>query len=965
MGLQGPVGFLNPPGVVQVVPELCLHKLEFQVLQFGVDLLELLQHPEGGSGGVLQLLLQFCEVVVDVLDAADRVLVTGHDASNPPMGVRLDFQAHLQRLQGKTVLTERLDFAFETQENIIINPPQGDNRGVVPSPAGGAMTSHTHEGPNTIEVQLKNCHSGTDLEHFERTTQNIPGVNGVHLDRTRMVAHITTTLTEQGLKGHLQKEGFLCTCKEHTHDHSGAHEDPGAAHHAPHTHHGHKATPQTQVVHTDHDHHPHSHPRAAEATSTTSHHHPAPQQNHSDPAASHPPDPHAGHGSHNERKGHGGHEGHEGHGPEMIQEMLVKGIFSLILTVPAVLYSPIGESLGFHLMPPFGLSMEVFGFLLTTPVILWGGSLFTTSAWRALRHREANMMTLIALGIWVSYLYSVAATFLFKGEVFYEAAAMLTTFSIAGHWLEMRARYATGKAVEALLKLVPETARLVQGGQEVTVPLSEVKVGDTLVVKPGDRIPVDGQVENGESYVDESMITGEPIPVLKKVGDTVTGGTVNKDGSFRMQAQKIGSDTALANIVRMVQDAQGSQAPAQRLADTAGRYLVYVALLAGVITFVVWMLLTGNLVFALTAAVSTIVITCPDALALATPTAITVGMGKAAKEGVLFKNATHLENTATLDTVVFDKTGTLTEGKPSLTRVVALTGTEDEVLRLAASVDRHSDHPLARAIVDGAKARNLPLAETTGFQNITGFGVQAQMEGVTVRVGNVDLMTRENISLQDSQSVAEEASSQGETVMYVAKGRELIGLLGVSDQVRPEAKRAVQELHQLGIQTVMLTGDSEHTARAVAKQVGIDQVIAGVKPDQKQARIEGLMQGDQKVAMVGDGINDAPALATATVGIAIGAGTDVAIETAGVVLLQDNPAAVPVAVRLARAVRGKIKQNLFWAAIYNVLAIPVAAGVFYPSMGLLLKPEWAALLMSISTVTVTLNALALGKVRVG
>lgn len=815
------------------------------------------------------------------------------------------------------------------------------------------MTSHTHQSPNTIEVQLKNCHTGTDLEHFERTTQNIPGVQGVHLDRTRMVAHITTTLTEPALKGHLQKEGYLCTCKAHPHHQD--HKEGRAAHHAPHMHHGHPAPPQTPEAHTEHDHH---HTKAPETAPDPSHTHNTTQHNHSDHATSHPADPHAGHG------GHGGHGGHEGHGPEMIREMLIKGIFSLILTVPAVLYSPIGASLGFTVMPPFGLSMEVFGFLLTTPVILWGGSLFTTSAWRALRHREANMMTLIALGIWVSYLYSVAATFFFKGEVFYEAAAMLTTFSIAGHWLEMRARYATGKAVEALLKLVPETARVVRDGQEVTVSLSEVNVGDTLAVKPGDRIPVDGRVQSGESYVDESMITGEPVPVQKKEGDTVTGGTVNKDGSFHMQAQKIGSDTALANIVRMVQDAQGSQAPAQRLADTAGRYLVYVALLAGVVTFVVWMLLTGNLVFALTAAVSTIVITCPDALALATPTAITVGMGRAAKEGVLFKNATHLENTALLDTVVFDKTGTLTAGKPSLTRVVALQGSEDEVLRIAASVDRHSDHPLARAIVEGAQAKGLSLQDTTGFQNISGFGVEAQLNGHTVRVGNQDLMARENVPVQNATQTAELASLQGETVMYVSKGGELIGLVGVSDQVRPEAKRAISELHQLGIKTVMLTGDNEHTARAVAKQVGIDQVIAGVKPDQKQSQIQGLLQGDSRVAMVGDGINDAPALATATVGIAIGAGTDVAIETAGVVLLQDNPAAVPVAIRLARAVRGKIKQNLFWAAIYNVLAIPVAAGVLYPSMGLLLKPEWAALLMSISTVTVTLNALALGRVRV-
>ncbi len=687
--------------------------------------------------------------------------------------------------------------------------------------------------------------------------------------------------------------------------------------------------------------------------------------------------PHAGHamgaiGKMDNMPGmdHAAHDEHAGHGSP--DDMLRRFIISLVVTIPIVLFSPIGAGLGFRLMPPFGLSMEWFGLILSSFVVWWCGWPFISSAWRLLRRGEVGMMTLIALGILVSYLYSVAATLFWGGDVFFEAAAMLTTFSLAGHWLEMRSRFATGQAVEALLKLAPATARVLRPSttaqgelQEMEVPMEQVVVGDEIVIKPGDRMPVDGTVISGSSYVDESMISGEPTPVVKETGAKVIGGTVNQTGAFNFKATAIGADTALARIVTMVKNAQASKAPAQQLADRAGKYLVYVALAAGLITFVVWLLFGGKgAVFALTFAVSALVIACPDALALATPTAITVGVGKAAKNGVLFKNATALEATAGVTTVVFDKTGTLTEGKPSLTDVEPAPGfAANDLLHYAASADQPSQHPLAEAIVRGAKERSVEIQAPDTFDSVPGLGVIATLHEKRILIGNKKLMDREQVDVTASEARVAALTDTGRTAMYVAVDGKLAGIVGVADKIRESAKSAIKELQALGVQSVMLTGDNRRTAEAVAKQLGLDTVIAEVLPEDKANQIKKLQAEGRKVAMVGDGVNDAPALAQAEVGIAIGAGTDVAVETADVVLVKNNPADVASSIHLARAVQGKIKQNLFWAVIYNLLAIPIAAGVLYPGFGIQLRPEWAALLMSASTVIVTVNALLINRFR--
>ncbi len=785
------------------------------------------------------------------------------------------------------------------------------------------MEHRAHQTTAVLEVALRNCHDGSEYADLERQFARLEGVQQVHLDRTRGVAHLAydpAVTSAQRLEAEIEQRGYACDCADCAPSEAQpGHPSVGSEGHD-HAHHGHAARPA-----------------------------PAPAHDHAAVR-------------HQEHAGHEGHDEHAGHGAAMVNDMLRRFVVSLLLTLPVVIFSPIGGALGFPDMPPFGLSMGLWGFLLATPVVWWGGWPFISAAWRALRRGEANMMTLIATGILVSYTYSLGATFLFKGEVFYEAAAMLTTFSLAGHWLEMRSRFATGRAVEALLKLAPATARVRRGGQEVEIPLEEVVVGDEVVVKPGEKIPVDGVVVSGQSYVDESMITGEPIPVLKSEGAKVIGGTLNQNGAFTFRATAVGADTALARIVQMVQNAQASKAPAQRLADLAGKYLVFIALGSGVLTFLFWYFLGGQgLVFALTVAVSAVVIACPDALALATPTAITVGVGVAAREGVLFKNATALEATAALDTVVFDKTGTLTEGKPAVTDLEPIAPfTPEELLALAASADQPSQHPLAEAIVRAAEERGVGVQPPDAFDSVPGHGVVAQVKGRTVLIGNRRLMDREGVEVGQLEERVSRLAAEGKTAMYVAVDGQPAGVVAVADVVRESARKAVQALHRMGIQTVMLTGDNRRTAEAVARQLGIDTVIAEVLPEDKAAKVKELQAQGRKVAMVGDGVNDAPALAEADVGIAIGAGTDVAVETADVVLVRNDPADVAKAIQLARKVRGKIKQNLFWAAIYNVLAIPVAAGALYNSYGILLRPEWAALLMSASTVIVTVNALLLG-----
>jgi Cu2+-exporting ATPase len=654
-------------------------------------------------------------------------------------------------------------------------------------------------------------------------------------------------------------------------------------------------------------------------------------------------------------------DAHTGHGAHMVQDMLRRFIGSAILTVPIVLYSPLGTSLfGRELAPPLGLSAGLLGFVLTSIVVWWGGWPFVSSAARSLKRGELTMMTLIATGILVSYVYSAAVTFGFPGDAFYDAAAMLTAFSLLGHWLEMRSRLATGRAVEALLELAPPTARRVRDLQETDVPLEAVAVGDILAVRPGDTVPVDGVVIEGSSYVDESMLTGEPVPVAKRPGDEVVGGTRNQRGALRFRATKVGADMALTRIVSMVREAQSSKAPAQRLADLAGKYLVIVALASGVVTFLVWLVFGHHgVAFALSAAVAAIVIACPDALALATPTAITVGVGWATRAGVLFRNATVLEAAANVNTVVFDKTGTLTEGRPSVTEVIPAAGVDEAaILRLAAAADAQSEHPLATAVVEAAKQRALVVEPPSDFEAVSGHGVRATVGGRTVLVGNRRLLERYGVT-PGLDREAERVRAEAKTAVYVAADGRVLGLVAVADRIRPSAKRAVAALHGLGMRVLLLSGDTRATADAVARTLGINDVRAEVLPGDKAAEVRRLEEQGRRVAMVGDGVNDAPALAAATVGIAIGAGTDVAIETAGIILMKDDPADVPVALVLARRVHRKIKQNLFWAAVYNLIAIPLAAGVLYPSLGILLKPAWAALAMSASTMTVTVNALLL------
>jgi Cu2+-exporting ATPase len=786
---------------------------------------------------------------------------------------------------------------------------------------------------NVAEIALRFCYCGTELAGLETFLAGQVGVRSVAVDRTRSVAHVEydpAVTGRAGLVSQLEDHGYGCDCA-----------DCPASCCQP----GHPAAGEVDEheVHRHHPSHAAAHPAAAQGGHTGMRHGGA------EHAATEP----------------GEHDGHAGHGADMVNAMLRRFVVSAILTIPIVVFSPIGAAAGLPSRPPLGIPMSWFGLVLATPVVWWGGWPFISSAARSLRRGEVTMMTLIAVGILVAYLYSAGATLAGEEDVFFEAAAMLTTLSLIGHWLEMRSRYATGQAVEALLKLAPPTALVRREGQETEVPLERVTVGDQVVVKPGAKVPVDGDVVEGSSYVDESMITGEPVRAAKSHGSKVVGGTINTTGSFVFIATAVGADTALARIVQMVRNAQASKAPAQRLADTAGRYLVFVALGAGALTFAVWMLVGAHGAgFALTAAVSAIVIACPDALALATPTAITVGVGQGARGGVLFKNAAALEATASVTTVVFDKTGTLTQGRPTVTDIVGADGVPpEEVLKMAASADQPSQHPLAQAMVDAARAKGFAVQTPAAFDSVPGQGVVSTVDGRRVLIGNLRLMQRENIDVNGLTGRASALAAEGKTAMYVAAQGKPLGLVAVADTVRDTARAAVDALHQAGMRTVMLTGDQQHTAGAVARQVGIDTVIAQVLPEEKATRIAQLQRDGAKVAMVGDGVNDAPALAQADIGIAIGAGTDVAVETADVVLVRDNPADVGYALAIARAVRTKIKQNLFWAAIYNLLAIPVAAGVLYPSLRLLLRPEWAALLMSASTIIVTFNALLLRRLK--
>ncbi|MGE5228478.1 MAG: heavy metal translocating P-type ATPase [Deltaproteobacteria bacterium] len=658
----------------------------------------------------------------------------------------------------------------------------------------------------------------------------------------------------------------------------------------------------------------------------------------------------------------GGHAGHGGMSmASMARDLRDRFIVAAVLAVPIMFWSPMGTALlGRELPAPFGVSSEVFQFLLSLPVVFYSSAIFFRGAVHALRSRTLDMMVLVAVAIGAGWGYSVAVTFWISGEVFYEAAAFLAAFVLLGHWLEMRARGGANEAIRTLLDLAPPMAVVLRGGESVEVPTAEVVVGNELLIRPGAKVPVDAEVLGGESHVDESMVTGESMPVGKRAGDRLVGATINGNGALRARASAVGADTALAQIVKLVQEAQSSKAPAQRLADRAAFWLVLVALAGGALTFFVWLGPAGaGVSTALLFAITVVVITCPDALGLATPTAVMVGTGLGARRGILFKNAVALEQMAGLDTVIFDKTGTLTQGRPAVVSVTALDAFgRDEALALAAAVESQSEHPLAAAIVRAARDDSVTIPAAVRFRAVPGHGAVAQVDGRRVVVGNARLLEREGVRLRGARTRAEQLAGAGRTVVFVAVDGVPAGLLAIADEIRPSARAALADLRARGWRPVMLTGDTAATAERIAAEVGIDEVLAEVLPDGKAAEVEKLQREGRRVAMVGDGVNDAPALARADVGIAIGAGTDVAVETADVVLMRSDPADVGRAVAIGRGTVRKMRQNLGWAIGYNSIALPIAAGVFAP-LGLTLRPEIAAISMSGSSILVAVNALLL------
>jgi P-type Cu2+ transporter len=681
----------------------------------------------------------------------------------------------------------------------------------------------------------------------------------------------------------------------------------------------------------------------------------------------------AEHGAHEMAAGEGMPSAHEmmGHGgaagmsmDAMVADMRNRFLVAAIFSVPILLWSPIGRNvLGFTVAAPFGLRDDVWLLLLSLPVIFCSAWIFFDGAVRALRARTLDMMVLVAVAIGAGWLYSLVVTLTGGGDTFYEAATVLAAFVLLGHWFEMRARGGANDAIRTLLDLAPPGATVIRDGETIEVTTTEVVAGDLLLVRPGDKIAVDGMVEEGQSEVDESVVTGESLPVSKAPGSPVIGATINKNGTLRVRATKVGADTALAQIVKLVQEAQNSKAPGQRLADRAAFWLVLVALVGGAATLLAWLLAGRSLATAMLFAITVVVIACPDALGLATPTAIMVGTGLGAKRGILFKNALALETSARIQAVVMDKTGTLTNGEPEVTKVVADGLSEREVLRLAAAVERESGHPLAQAIVKHADGLGVPAARAEAFGNVPGYGALARVDGRAVAVGNTRLMNAEGADLGALASRREEMTSAGRTVVWVAVDGSAVALIGIADAPRPTSAAAVAALAGAGAGVVMLTGDNQATAQRIAGQLGVRTVIAEVLPADKASKVAELQKAGTKVAMVGDGVNDAPALAQADLGIAIGAGTDVAIETAGVVLMRSDPLDVPTALAIGRGTLRKMRQNLGWAIGYNSVALPIAAGVFEPAFGLVLRPEIAALSMSGSSFLVAVNALLLRRLR--
>lgn len=609
-------------------------------------------------------------------------------------------------------------------------------------------------------------------------------------------------------------------------------------------------------------------------------------------------------------------------------------------------------------------------FLLTTPVQFWGGWQFFKAAYIAAKHRTTDMNTLIAMGTSAAYFYSVAATFSpsfftkggFKVEVYYDTAAVIVTLILLGRLLELKARGKTTEAIKRLMGLRPKTARVIRGGEEMDIPIEDVKRGDLILVRPGEKIPVDGIIKEGSSFVDESMLTGESMPVEKNVGDEIIGATINKTGAFKFEATKVGKDTTLAQIIRLVQDAQGSKAPIERLADKVSGVFVPIVIAIAIATFVIWYFLgpQPKLTYALLNFVAVLIIACPCALGLATPTAIMVGTGKGAESGVLIKGGEALETAHRINSVIFDKTGTLTNGKPAVTDIVANQGyTEDDALSFAASLEKNSEHPLAEAIINKAREENIEIKEAAEFNAVAGQGVKAKVDGKSALLGNRKFMKDNNVALENLEAKSEEFSKEGKTPIFLAVEGRAVGVVAVADTLKENSREAVGALHKMGLEVIMITGDNRRTAEAIAKRINIDRVSAEVLPKDKADEIKRLQSEGKKVAFVGDGINDAPALAQADIGIAIGSGTDVAMEASDITLIKDDLRGVITAIQLSKDTMRTIKQNLFWAFLYNVVGIPIAAGILYPFFRILLSPIIASFAMAFSSVSVVTNSLRL------
>jgi Cu2+-exporting ATPase len=648
---------------------------------------------------------------------------------------------------------------------------------------------------------------------------------------------------------------------------------------------------------------------------------------------------------------------------EMERDMARRFVVALALTLPLVAITGHVPGLPMLVHPPMSNWLAL---ALATPVVFWCGWIFLSGSVAAIRSRKLDMSVLIATGVLAAYLSSVYLTIIGYPTAYFEAAGMLVTFVLFGHWMEMKSRRGTSDALHALFDLVPPRARVIRDGREHDLPTSEVVMGDLLRILPGEKIPVDGELKEGETDVDESLVTGESSSVHKEAGDSVVGGSINVSGAVTMTALHVGSDTVLAQIAALVERAQNSKAPGQRIADKAAAILVIVAVSAGVLTFIAWSVFAhAPFLTALTFAISAVVIACPDALGLATPTAVAVGTGLGAKHNILIKDAATLEGVSRIQTIVLDKTGTLTVGKPTVTDIAPADGVDrNELLNVAAALSRSSTHPLSQAIIRAAEGSGAPATPSENVENISGKGLRGSVAGDQVLVGNAALLTENGVATDAVLKTGTELAAQGRSLTYVARSGRALGVIGITDAVRSSSAEAIRQLKAAGVQPVLMSGDVKPTAERVAREVGIERVFAEVRPEDKASHVRELQAMGRVVAMVGDGINDAPALAQADIGIAIGAGTDVAAQAAQVILMRSDPLDIVKAIHLSKATVRKMKQNLAWASVYNLLAIPVAAGAFYSTLGWSLRPEVSALLMSVSSIIVALNAVSLRRARI-